>query len=203
LQSLETHRGNREAIREGSYGRFLYNYFRTYDPATGRYLEADPIGQAGGINLYVYAGDNPTGNIDPSGLFDLANSPVGRFVADLPIDGAYAKCLADCIDELNLGAPGLIPPLFSRLPKEALPPFRYVPTGAPGAGGTTLVSSGAGVLARRGLISTSTRRAARNFGRMASRVATPLTLAEGAWSYGIIGYCMNKCEPECEEEPVP
>jgi hypothetical protein len=110
---------------------------------------------------------------------------------------------ADCIDELNLGAAGLIPPLFSRLPKEALPPFRYIPTGAPGAGGTTVVSSAAGVLSRRGLISPSTRNAARSFGRMASRVATPLTLAEGAWSYGIIGYCMKKCEPECKEEPAP
>ena len=180
-----------------------YNFYRTYDPATGRYLEADPIGQVAGLNLYIYAGDNPTGNIDPSGLLDLANSPVGRFVADLPIDSAYAKCLADCIDEFNLGAPGLIPPLFSRLPKEILPPGRVIRTGAPGEGGSTAISSGAGWLARRGLISQSTKRAARGFGRMLSRVATPLTVGEGIWSYGVIGYCMNKCEPECDEEPMP
>ena len=30
-----------------------YNYFRDYDPATGRYLETDPIGLAGGANLYT------------------------------------------------------------------------------------------------------------------------------------------------------
>jgi hypothetical protein len=47
LLSLETHRENQEAIREGSYGRFLYNFYRTYDPNTGRYLEADPIGMLG------------------------------------------------------------------------------------------------------------------------------------------------------------
>ncbi|OYY93469.1 MAG: hypothetical protein B7Y41_11985 [Hydrogenophilales bacterium 28-61-23] len=36
-----------------------YNYFRDYDPGTGRYAEADPIGLAGGLNLYGYANQNP------------------------------------------------------------------------------------------------------------------------------------------------
>jgi RHS repeat-associated protein len=33
-----------------------YNYFRDYDPTTGRYIEADPIGLEGGLNLYSYVG---------------------------------------------------------------------------------------------------------------------------------------------------
>lgn len=45
-----------------------YNYFRTYDPATGRYIESDPIGLAGGLNPYLYAAANPLRYIDPLGL---------------------------------------------------------------------------------------------------------------------------------------
>jgi RHS repeat-associated protein len=45
-----------------------YNYFRYYDPKTGRYLTPDPIGLAGGTNLCTYAGNNPVNAIDPYGL---------------------------------------------------------------------------------------------------------------------------------------
>jgi RHS repeat-associated protein len=45
-----------------------YNYFRTYDPALGRYLESDPIGMDGGLNTFLYAGANPTKHFDPLGL---------------------------------------------------------------------------------------------------------------------------------------
>jgi RHS repeat-associated protein len=59
-------RGDRER-RRGACGRH-YNYFRTYDPVTGRYLEADPIGQASGVHVYAYVASNPLALVDPDGL---------------------------------------------------------------------------------------------------------------------------------------
>ena len=44
-----------------------YNLFRYYDPDCGRFTQQDPIGLAGGINLYQYA-PNALGWVDPWGL---------------------------------------------------------------------------------------------------------------------------------------
>ena len=44
-----------------------YNYFRDYDPKTGRYLESDPIGLAGGVNTFTYVRNNSLRYVDPRG----------------------------------------------------------------------------------------------------------------------------------------
>ncbi len=46
----------------------LYNYTRFLNAAIGRYSEADRIGLRGGINPYVFVGNNPLSFIDPYGL---------------------------------------------------------------------------------------------------------------------------------------
>jgi RHS repeat-associated protein len=50
---------------------FWYNLNRYYNPATGRYLQSDSMGLAGGLNTYAYMQNNPVSKIDPSGLVDI------------------------------------------------------------------------------------------------------------------------------------
>ena len=45
------------------------NWMRDYDPTTGRYLQADPLGLVDGASMYGYVGQNPGRYADPRGEF--------------------------------------------------------------------------------------------------------------------------------------
>ncbi|TXH65378.1 MAG: RHS repeat protein [Lysobacteraceae bacterium] len=71
-----------------------YNYFRDYDPETGRYVQSDPIGLGGGISTYGYVGGSPLSETDPFGL-SSANARVLVLLAQGKISEAafYAEMM--------------------------------------------------------------------------------------------------------------
>jgi len=73
-----------------------YNRHRFYDPDSGRYLTQDPIGLAGGVNVYGYVRGNPLNRTDPLGLADWicwASSTQG---VGYMSDGTTKKCEYRC-----------------------------------------------------------------------------------------------------------
>ena len=57
--------------RENDGDGLYYYRARYYSPVYGRFISQDPIGLNGGINMYLYALNNPVNEIDPYGLFCL------------------------------------------------------------------------------------------------------------------------------------
>ncbi len=95
--------------------RLHYNWNRYYDPETGRYISADPIGSDEGINLYTYVENDSVNWIDPMGLrfflppyldpevdaFTDAFEDLGRTIITETAD-AYENCV-HCAVKCTLG----------------------------------------------------------------------------------------------------
>ena len=58
----------------------LYRRNRYYNPAAGRFTQEDPIGFAGGINLYGFANGDPVGYSDPYGLSATCRDAAGNVI---------------------------------------------------------------------------------------------------------------------------
>jgi RHS repeat-associated protein len=80
-----------------------YNYFRDYKPEVGRYVQADPIGIDGGINVYTYSESNPINLKDFIGLkaccnAQLPSSPIKEVALTCFAEASY-KCSDGKYDE--------------------------------------------------------------------------------------------------------
>lgn len=85
-----------------------YNYFRDYDPSTGRFRQSDPIGLAGGLSTYGYALQNPLTYFDPDGRLVWLAIP-GICAAggcELLLGGAALWCILNQSSSTNTLSPG-------------------------------------------------------------------------------------------------
>jgi RHS repeat-associated protein len=101
------HKAVRQPLRfPGQYHdeetQLCYNRARYYSPDLGRYLSRDPLDLVAGVNLYMYAGNDPVNGSDPLGLFDWAGGAL--FAAGIAV-GAVA--IAVCLPAVALTAAGL------------------------------------------------------------------------------------------------
>jgi RHS repeat-associated protein len=93
-----------------------YVHARMYSPALGRFLQPDPIGTAGGANLYAYVGNDPLNLTDPSGL--LAGTIGDEAKWGLNAAGNYASwCSENCagINYFTSSQQGLRPGIAATL----------------------------------------------------------------------------------------
>lgn len=67
-----------------------YNRFRSYHPKLARYLQSDPAGQSGGINLYAYTA-NPLLEVDVTGLQETCTCQGENKPPDCPVHGKDAE----------------------------------------------------------------------------------------------------------------
>jgi RHS repeat-associated protein len=67
----------------------MYRRNRYYDPEAGQFTQQDPIGIAGGLNLYGYANGDPINFSDPFGLFAVA-CPICERQADISFQAGRA-----------------------------------------------------------------------------------------------------------------
>ncbi|MGI8483982.1 MAG: RHS repeat-associated core domain-containing protein [Thermomicrobiales bacterium] len=63
---------------------------RWYDPELGRFIQEDPIGTDGGINVYAFAGNDPVNGSDPSGLW-TDNEIQARLRVPAMVDGSSSN----------------------------------------------------------------------------------------------------------------
>jgi len=118
---------------------------RHYSPQLGRFLQPDPAGIAGGINLYAYSNNNPLRYFDPWGLWPAPDASGGS-------DGKYGEMNSSRYRRISRWIHGILSvagavPLFGVIPDavDLIYTLAELPSGH--SSGTDVVLGAAAVVA--------------------------------------------------------
>ncbi len=129
LSAANVYRFSSKEIHVSS-GMYYYLY-RFYDPSLQRWINRDPLGEKGGINLFGFTANAPVAFFDPEGLQDwvpipcLGNPNAGY---DAGVGGLYTG------NRIKSAIGGLLPPVswpppisITPLPISPQPPVPILP----------------------------------------------------------------------------
>lgn len=94
------------------------------DPAMGRFLNRDPLGESGGLNLYAFCNNDPVNGIDYLGCADFRNhlmvgfdmlDQLGITLSDRELDSFLSGCIYTDMPDVPLNADGGVIPKASPL----------------------------------------------------------------------------------------
>ncbi|HMN46057.1 MAG TPA: DNRLRE domain-containing protein [Povalibacter sp.] len=92
-----------------------YNYFRDYDPSTGRYVQSDPIGLYGGMNTYAYTNSQPMVLADPRGLQAIPIPAAPTVPPGTPATPDLSRVLAELLNKMGEALKSVCPPTLSEI----------------------------------------------------------------------------------------
>nr|WSS66327.1 polymorphic toxin-type HINT domain-containing protein [Streptomyces sp. NBC_01177] len=93
--------------REDDGVGLLHYRDRYYDPETGRFISQDPIGYAGGVNLYQYALSSPTAYTDPTGNNPMVAACAVGGLIDGGLDWAFQRLSGRKVNWGHVGSAAL------------------------------------------------------------------------------------------------
>lgn len=113
---------------------------RAYDPVHSRWLNRDPIAEAGGLNLYAYVDGNPISRTDPKGEWGLAGAGIAIAVdlgRQLFIKHRSLRCV-NVPEVVVAGIIGLTLPSFTNVADAALGFEQFLPVAYQGVGSSVV-----------------------------------------------------------------